>query len=676
MSLLARVLVVLVLVCLPSFGLCGSEPLEVKPPRLGQADRSGELGREMRYLCLRQLGADCRERLVFGGESYLKELFTRAEAGKRMSEHQIRPLAGLVFAAGVAFEFNDYDESAAGISRVEMARIAVSLTRELASHHVANTDRSSWWWGNEWQSAYWTASAATGAWLIWDRLPADTRLMAAKMVEFEANRFLGKPAPFNEFSDTKCEENAWNSEVMVLAYCMLPDHPNRAAWYDKALEYMITAYAAPQDLGSSRVVDGKPLSQWLVGANIHRDYTVENHGFFHPDYLISYYMSVINMIPLTLAGEPLPEAPLFNARQARDIYQFMALPSGWTFYPQSTDWNNYRTDVEIMAQMPDPVSPDPIGARALRWGLECLRYTDAPNSGKQPRNLFLGMNFNCCPLQTITSVYLMHYLLGPGAPPLTTEQALAKLAGTRIFEQGKCAVTRSRTGIASFSWFDSGRRLMAAVSPLAIDAFALPKFRSLIGHFGKDYDPAKILEQRISALPGGGFVAGVSMERGPEMRIRERVMMVALPDGRVIWAEFFDPSEVDPGEVRAGLVFYETNPVWTRGTKARVVCSPQLRQQAAEGGGRWVNLGDRMGIVVRGSDDVKLGDGWVSLNYRPADGKPMPKRVVAVFYPGADSRNTAQLDRSLRVEDLPGGAVRIALGDRDIVLEPGELAVR
>ncbi len=50
-----------------------AEARAVRPPDLKQTDVSGELGKELDYLCLRQLGADCRDRLVFGQESYLKE---------------------------------------------------------------------------------------------------------------------------------------------------------------------------------------------------------------------------------------------------------------------------------------------------------------------------------------------------------------------------------------------------------------------------------------------------------------------------------------------------------------------------------------------------------------------------------------------------------------------------
>lgn len=659
---------------MPGIALCAgaADVYGVRQANLDQVDKSGELGQELHYLCLRQLGADCRDRLVLGGKPYLKETFTKARPGQRMSENQIRPLASIAFASAVLLKFGDYDERATGISRREMAVISISLVRELASHHVANTDKLSWWWGNEWQSAFWTAMTGQGAWLIWDRLPESSRRDVAKMVAYEADRFLNAPAPHNEFLDTKAEENAWNSDILVLAECMMPDNPNRNAWDEKAREYIVTSFATPADVSSSRVIDGKPLREWLQGPNVHPDYSLENHGFFHPDYESAYYLSMQNMIAYRLAGLEPPESIFFNVKQLRDIIDFLTLPSGWTFYPQCTDWGNYRSDVTIMAQMPNPVIPDAAGARCLRWGLDFIRYADKANGEGLSKNLFRNLNFNCCPLDTMTHVYLMHYLLGPGAEPLSDEQAREQLCGTRLFEQGKCIVCRSRDGIASFSWFNSDKRLMAAVTPLDNDVFALPKFRSLIGTVGDKIDDLKIIRRETGLLPGGGFSVGIDCVRGPEPGLNERVMMVALPDGRVVYAEWFSGNVPDDVEIRAGLVFFENNPFWTRGVKAKVYYPGGAWEQgnSVELCGEkapWLNLTGKFGIVLRGTKSVSIEDGQLVLNHRPAGSGELAKCAVAVFYPRADVAATKRADAVVKVVEKDG-AVDVELGDARVLL--------
>ena len=659
--------------CAPAFA--GDAPV-VKPPNLRQNDKSGQLGQELNYLCLRQLGADCRERLALDQSSYLKELFTKAKPGQRMGEDQIRPLVALVFAGATLLRFGSYDEKAAGIPRREMSRIMLTLTRELAEHHIVNSDKSSWWWGNEWQSAYWSANLGQGAWLMWSRLPTGTRRLVANLIVYEANRFLADPAPYNEFLDTKAEENAWDSEVMALAACMMPTHPNRAAWDMKAKEYMVTSFATPEDVKSTKLVDGKPLKDWLRGPNIHSDYTLDNHNFFHPDYETAYYLSLQNLPVYRLAGRKAPESMFHNVAKLHDIIDFLTLPNGWTFYPQCTDWNNYRHDVTIMAQSPNPIMPSAAGARCLRWGLEFLKYADSLDAGKPSTNLFRGLNFNCCPLDTMTHFYLLHYLFGPGAKPLTDEQARDVLSGTRIFEQGKVVLCRSHSAMASFSWFDSGKRLMACVTPMATDCLALPRYRSLIGTIGPKLDDAKIMAQETKLLEGGGFIVRLEMNRGPNFLVNEKVMMVALPDGRVVWAEWFGNQPASELEVRAGLVFFETNPFWLRGANAKVYYPDGTWEKPAApvilsgDSARWLNVSDKFGIVVRGSKAVSIEDGQLVLNYRPASGGEIAPCSVVVFYPNASRDATARASESLKLNGLGTGAVTVDLGDRQIILNP------
>src|SRR5450759_3738223 len=163
----------------------------------------------------------------------------------------------------------------------------------------------------------------------------------------------------------------------------------------------------------------------------------------------------------------------------------------------------------------------------------------------------------------------MNCLYAPGDEQPRDEQARKALAGTRLFEQGKCVVCRSENAMASFSWFDSSRRLMACVTPITHQGIAIPKFRSLIGTIGGKIDDAKISNQKTELLKGGGFSVKLDMKRGPDLAVDEKVAMVALPDGRVVYAEWF--SGVPDGvEVRTGLVFFENNPFWLHGVKLTV----------------------------------------------------------------------------------------------------------
>lgn len=665
------VLLMLTVLCLAVGALASPDALDIRPPILKQADKSGPIGKRMYYLLERQFGADLREQLRVGSDSPMPARFINAPDGTQYHEREIRPIVSLISSGAITLRFGRFDDKTVGISRAEAERILLSLIPEFAAHHtVNNPDKKSWWWGNEWQSAFWAGELARGAWLLHDRLPEEARRNVARMLAMETDRFLQGPPPHNEFLDTKAEENAWNSQALVLAACMLPNHPHHDDWENKAREYMVTAFAAPQDLGSDRVVDGKPLKEWLQGANIHRDYTLENHGIFHIDYETTYALNMENSVAYGLTGLPVPQSALFNADKCRAVAEMFALPTGCMAYPMSTDWSLYRNDVTLHAQNPGGLIPDPIGLRCLTWSLNSLQRADKPGP---PQNLF-GFNFECNPLRILASDYLIYHLYGAGGEPVSEEEALRRLSGTKLLSNGRVVVSRSMTGIASFSWFNTGAQFCGVVMPMSNAYATVSGPRSLIGRIGDKIDPIRIVSREIGSLAGGGFSVGLALDRGPEYRVKERVMMLALPDGRVVYTEWFDPATANAGPMSTGLLYIEDKPFWLRDDKLRIahpggVWAGDPSALMLEGGQTpWLNVANRLGIVLRGAKHISYSARQLALNYVP-DGDQPPACMTAVFYPNADREATARANGLVSVSSQ-GGAAVVYLGDKCVILNP------
>ncbi len=225
---------------------------------------------------------------------------------------------------------------------------------------------------------------------------------------------------------------------------------------------------------------------------------------------------------------------------------------------------------------------------------------------------------------------------------------------------------------------------MACVTPMEPDCIMLPKFRSLIGTIGGKIDDAKITRREVELLDGGGYIVRAEMQRGPEFDLNEKVAMVALPDGRVIWAEWFTEkrglSQSDSGvdcplssaalEVRTGLVFYENNPMWLQGATPHIYYPGGTWELTDKPltlpDCKWLNVSDKFGIVVRGSKSVLIENGQLSLNYRPANGGELAPCCVIVFLPSADRAATAKAAETIRVE---GNGAVVDLGDRRVVLD-------
>src|SRR5581483_9081556 len=183
---------------------------------------------------------------------------TSAEDGNRAN-------SGMVLASGALLKYSD---SLTAAERRELLRKALASVRVATATHLGGagkcTDGKQW--GNNWQSAFWTANFVFGAWLIWDDVDSSLREEVKRVVVMETDRFLkGKP-PTQTFNDTKAEENGWNVSCIALAPLMFPDHPHAAAWREKAIEYLVNTLSAPQDKDDATVVEGRPLSAWFLGA--------------------------------------------------------------------------------------------------------------------------------------------------------------------------------------------------------------------------------------------------------------------------------------------------------------------------------------------------------------------------------------------------------------------------
>lgn len=267
-------------------------------------------------------------------------------------ETYIRETIDMMYAVATALKLDVYDEDYVGVSKEEATKMVVDVAKTLARLHKANGLDLEGAWGDQWQSASWAYSIGFVGWLLWDNLETVDQQYIYKMIEHEANRSLpvmyyrNKKGQIIRKGDSGAEENAWNAALYGLAVAMMPEHPNAGQWKEKLLEEMISAAARPSDVTSDRIVDGKPLSQWLNGSNIEEDGTLVNHGFIHPNYMTFIHNNITVGLVSLLGGQEMPEATLFNADKIYQAYTDLTFdPSrynrpGGQIYKQDT-WDIY-----------------------------------------------------------------------------------------------------------------------------------------------------------------------------------------------------------------------------------------------------------------------------------------------------------------------------------------------
>ncbi len=269
----------------------------------------------------------------------------RKKGRRRAMEDCIRPMTTTARTLALAIRTGQYRADKAGAEVAEIEKLLPLVIRSLAMDHKVNGGIGKDVWGDSWQSAMWAGQLAQAAWIVWDRLGPADREFVVKVLIHEADRFLNVEPPVSNkksVEDTKGEENVWNMGCLLTASTMLRDHPHEAAWREQAIVYFLNAVATPHDVGSATVVDGKPLSERVVGYCITKDYAVGNHGAYpHPSYTASSYLGSRQIFFCTLAGVQPPEALLYNAAP---IYR-MFVDHEWTAPPCVAPGGTiYRTD--------------------------------------------------------------------------------------------------------------------------------------------------------------------------------------------------------------------------------------------------------------------------------------------------------------------------------------------
>jgi hypothetical protein len=306
------------------------------------------------------------------------------------------------------------------------------VVRGLVFTHLTNTKKKkAERWGNAWQSAYWASQCGEAAWMLWDKLTPSTRQGVANMIEFEANRFNNYRVPYyadkngkiRHVGDTKGEENAWNSRILMLAVNAMPTHPHNAAWKTKACALMVSAWSRPSDLNCEESVDGKPVKDWLNGWNTYENGLVMNHRFIHPDYNCG-YLCYAAAIDCALTNSTIPKSAFWNdgvMYHYYAAYSFKPGPSEWgdirepggtiyrrsenggylpdNFYPQGTDWSYHWYDcyleMDIYAKLRNLDAGKDYDA--LGWAnarVEAMRAKQDPQGRIYTDKDFMGMR---CP---------------------------------------------------------------------------------------------------------------------------------------------------------------------------------------------------------------------------------------------------------------------------------------
>jgi hypothetical protein len=599
----------------------------------------------------------------------------------------VRAISGMTLTCASLLKYSDIlkeDE------RREYRRKALAAIRYATETHVTGTQTcpDGKPWGNSWQSAMWTADLAFGAWLIWDDLDAGLRKDLERVVAFESDRFLAGRPPAGSFNDTKAEENGWDLTCLAVAPNLFPDNPHAGAWKEKAIEYMMNTLSTPHDLEDTNMIDGRPVKDWVTGPNIHPDFTLENHGFFHPGYVgcSSYFLTQTGMY-FTYAHQPTPAAARHHLMETWGMFDSILLPNGEAACPQGMDWELHGLPyLNLFASLATD-EHDRAAAHLEETYLQYMRAWQVRNHGNLA--VFgspLGFTRHAICAQQAAYAFLAHKIFGPPAKELTAAETATQAEGVHAHDWIEVITHRTADKFASFSWTN---RLMGMLIPIGAGHagnpdFTVPIVNGFIGGF--DLRPrgslkTVVLEHRWKTMTNGFETSGTLLLDGG--RLKQTLIMTSIGDKTVVYQDHVVAVKDITVTQERGIPLGIENDEVTGGSRAvtwssgHTLFDQRAPKPIAALSGSWANVDSRLGIISLGGSGLTY---LQATNYAPGisvrtdllygsyskqsrhfrAGEAVARRIV-VAYVEVTPQETALLAQAAHVE---GQLLHLQLPDR------------
>ena len=480
----------------------------------------------------------------------------------RSPEHWIRPNTGTIEGLAFLYTFGPYDKNVVGQSRQELLEEAIlPMMRYLVDTHVTGTKTTSDGkpWGNHWQSAHWTQMLARAAWWTWDDLPEDLRNGVRRLTAHEADRIAAMKPPSQIKRDTKAEENAWNSQIFSVAMLIMPDDPRRPVWEKAFQKWVLSSYLRPSDAGNQALVDGRTVADQFTGANIDEDYTLENHGFVHPDYMTAFGLSLGCEIDYRLTGRKSPEAMIFNVAGIYQNLKWFVLPDGGYVYPNGQDWRLFRNADWIRSHLLMACyAGDPDAWSLAMRSLDAIERMQARSSDG---NIYLPEEFFFASTHSdLLRSLALSWLTIQTADPIQDEPT--NLQGVRRLDSARIILHRTPSAVHTFAW---GARTMAQCVPYALDRIVSPHERNGIGYVrlkgAKSALPVRTKSVNVQS-DENSFTADLVVVHGAGL-ITAELQFRSQGDGTwTVRERLIAKRPLETEQIATGLIGILNNPNW------------------------------------------------------------------------------------------------------------------
>ncbi|MBT3378488.1 MAG: hypothetical protein HN742_25225 [Lentisphaerae bacterium] len=219
-----------------------------------------------------------------------------------------------------------------GMSRDELLATALGMLRfALHSHHAGDggtTDGDSW--GHSWISALCLERVMHAVEALDAHLTDQDRDMLRRMLISESNWLMDHyEIVAGEVKNNKPESNMWNGALLHRTALLYPDAQRADEYGEKGTQFLVNATSIPSDAGSAALIEGRPVSEWHVGANFFESYACNHHGYMNVGYIV---ITLSNAAMLHFSyrnlGVEAPEALYHHLQDVWPLVKTCTFPDG------------------------------------------------------------------------------------------------------------------------------------------------------------------------------------------------------------------------------------------------------------------------------------------------------------------------------------------------------------
>ena len=441
------------------------------------------------------------------------------------------------------------------------------------------------------------------------------------------------------------ESNIWSGALLWRTAHYYPDAPNAGAWKELAHKYLINGVSVPADAEDARLIAGKPVRAWHVGANFFPHYALDHHGYLNVGYMVI-CTSNAAMLHFDMKAAGLPRPASLDHHQG-DLWQVLRrfiFDDGRLARIGGDSRVRYAYCQEyllpallyIADRWRDPHALALAERQVALMQVELDASDDGTFYGRRMGHMRATNPHYFTRLESDRACVLAMALNDAplvDAPPPSDNAFETTVRGGWIEPEHGAMLHRSPTRLASFAWRARGLTQALCQPPHASDlaewTLNLCPVVQFLGDDGKHTGRhRRLLHQHATAFDGGFVTCGAVME-GVDIHIDEgahctdqavtHIAFAALPDARTCLSLHHVVTATDRVGYTAtvkGLHLNVPNDLFNGFTRqihtaagTRTLSSPPERDESIRLDGRWANIDGKVGVVaLYGGDNLVIVD--------------------------------------------------------------------